>query len=120
MDIASVNLASDANLLNSASSILLTSDFNGDGKVNFKDVFLVQIAAIQSIFGRNDAIFDRNADGKVDILDIQETIADLGQESSLLDQQLAEIYQETRPYFSRFGLVRAILSEQYGAFTPAF
>lgn len=103
-----------------APAILSTSDLNGDGIVNFSDVFLVSNSAVLGkVLGRNDAIFDRNADGKVDFSDVQETIADLGEISSPLDQQFTELYQDTRKFFSRLGLVNAIL-EGYGAFTPEF
>lgn len=103
-----------------APSILSKPDFNGDGIVDFRDVFAVKFQALKSNFlGRNDAIFDINADGKVDRLDVQATISAFGQESSTLDQQLTEIYSDIKPFLSKVGLPRAILNG-YSAFTPEF
>lgn len=100
--------------------ILGSSDFNGDGIVDFSDIASVAIASIQgALFNRHDAIFDRNADGKVDVEDIRATIRDFGETSSLFGRQLAEIYQETKQYFSGLGVVTAAL-DGIGPFTQAF
>ena len=116
------NFGTDSSTLSSAfkaSPILSRPDFNGDGIVNLQDVFAIQFHRIFKPLVGEHAIFDVNADGRVDRFDVRATLAAFGQKSSELDLQLAEIYRDVSPFLSEIGHPRAIL-DGYGAFTPAF
>jgi hypothetical protein len=65
---------------------LLTPDFNGDRTVTTTDVEIIATA-----FGSADhPLYDLNGDGELTGLDIVLTVQQLGQTSSLLEQQIVK------------------------------
>ena len=104
----------------SASPILSQPDFNGDGIVNGRDVVRLSFELIKGRFtGNYNSIFDVNGDGIVNRQDLRLTVSAINEPSSLLDQQLATLYQDVKPFLSKFGMLNAITSG-FGAFTPEF
>lgn len=75
--------------------ILTTSDLNGDGVVNLRDLRLI---AKQVQRHRYEAIMDRDADGRLDIFDVILAIWDLGTRSSLFDRQMVALWDATKRY----------------------
>jgi|GEM_PF-1870258 len=73
--------------------LLSVSDFNGDGVVNRKDIHMLKDALHEHQYY---ALFDRNADDKLDYKDLYLAKADLHLTSSDTDQRLAKMYQRFR------------------------
>ena len=73
-----------------APPLLSVADFNGDGVVNDSDIRMMKLALHEKEYF---AIYDRNADGKLNKRDLYRAKSDYGQVSSPTDQQLAKMYQ---------------------------
>ncbi len=78
-----------------ASSLLSVGDFDGDGVVTHADVSLI---SDQNESGEYVAFYDLNADGVLDGQDVSATALAMGEASTTLDQQLAELYWSTEMY----------------------
>jgi hypothetical protein len=76
-------------------SILSVGDFDGDGVVSRSDIKLI---SHQSGSGEYIAFFDLNADGVINGGDVSQTARAMGEGSTLLDRQLAELYWATEKY----------------------
>lgn len=88
--------ASDHSSCGDASQMLLTvADFNADGRVTYKDMAMIRLAMYDKKYA---AIYDRNADGKLDRGDLYKAWSELGQVSTTTDQQLAKMYQRFRHF----------------------
>ncbi len=78
--------------------LLKVADFDGDGIVNHHD--LKQAGKYFRKYLRHGeyySLYDRNADGKITAIDISLTARDLGKESDLTDQQIAQLYHQLKP-----------------------
>ncbi|MFP3434377.1 hypothetical protein SB781_31945, partial [Paraburkholderia sp. SIMBA_061] len=62
---------------------------------------------------------DQNADGEITAQDILLTVFDLGQTSSLIEQQIVEVFEDSYQYYEENGLDNAI-KDRYLPFTPEF
>lgn len=76
------------------SPILSVGDFDGDGTVTHADVTLIA----NQLEDEYVPFFDLNADGALDGLDVSETANAMGEASTTLDQQLAQLYWGTERY----------------------
>ena len=97
--------------------ILLTGDLNGDGTVNFQDIISVARQWFSS--STYHPLFDQNADGEITAQDILLTVFDLGQTSSLIEQQIVAVFEDSYQYYGEDGLDNAI-KHRYLPFTPEF
>lgn len=76
-------------------TILSVADFNGDGTVTGKDIsLLARNVAKESYY----ALYDRNADGVLDNLDVTSATSDMGSTSTQTDQELAKMYQRFKHF----------------------
>lgn len=73
---------------------LSVGDFDGSGRVSLWDIVMY---AHQRHEGY-EAIYDRNADGRLDRWDILEVIFDCGAESTEFDRQLVELFHRYKKY----------------------
>ncbi len=77
--------------------LLKVADFDGSGIVDTHDLKSIGKAFRNFLqTGEYYSIYDRNADGEISGRDIALTARDLGKESDLTDQQLAQLYHELK------------------------
>lgn len=105
-----------------AQPLLSVADFNGDGKVNRKDMHMLRDAIHEHKYF---AIYDRNADGKLNHDDKHLVNNDMHKMSSDTDQRLAKMYQRFKHFqntsavdaqamnFSPFGSVLAFHGQHW-------
>jgi hypothetical protein len=96
-----------------ASPVLSVGDFDGSGRVGIHDLILV----IRQRY-RHDyvAFYDRNADYKLNGWDIVHTAFELGDSSTMMDQQIASVYWGTVAFRDQDTAIAA----GFMPFTPAF
>ena len=101
----------------SVTPLLRVADFDGNGKVNRKDIKALK-AHLFSAKGDDDyhPLYDLNADNKINLRDLVRATADLGTAVPLLDQQIARATQATMRYYGPQGLKHAI-ADGYLPFT---
>lgn len=78
--------------------LLSVGDFDGDGTVTHSDVSLI---SDQVESGEYVAFYDLNADGVLDGRDVSAAATAMGDASTTLDQQLAELFWSTEMYRDR-------------------
>jgi len=94
--------------------LLSVSDFNGDGKVTYKDIHMLKDALREHKYY---SVFDRNADGQLNHTDLHLAKKDLHSSSSLTDQQLAKMYQRFKHFqnVSGFDTIQSMNFQPFGS-----
>ncbi|MDJ0635927.1 MAG: hypothetical protein QNJ34_22260 [Xenococcaceae cyanobacterium MO_188.B29] len=93
----------------STTPIISVADFNGDGEVDSNDI--EDIISRYNSADEDDLyhpLYDRDADGDIDVNDIIKAVSDIGVDVPLLDQQIAQATQATMKYYGSDGLENAI------------
>ncbi len=105
------------NTPNSITKLLTVADFNGDGEVDRNDIDDI-ISRYNSTKGDDlyHPLYDRDADGDIDVDDIIEAVGTLGSDVPLIDQQIAQVTQATMQYYGSNGQDQA-LADGYIPFT---
>ncbi len=92
----SFNVIADDAVCGDVGQVLISvADFNGDGEVSGRDIALL---AREIGKGGYYALYDRNADGVLDNLDVTLASNDMGAVSSQTDQELAQMYQRFKHF----------------------
>lgn len=79
--------------MNGAKPITNVADFNADGQVNQGDVDKIKDVISQGIYY---TLYDRNVDGVLNDDDVEMTEADIGKNSSELDQNIATLFNNVK------------------------
>ncbi len=73
-----------------AKPLLSVSDFNGDGKVSWRDMHMIRDALRAPEYF---SLYDRNADGRLNYYDLHLAKRDWGKKSTSTDRQITKMYQ---------------------------
>ncbi|MGK7952989.1 MAG: calcium-binding protein [Xenococcaceae cyanobacterium] len=94
---------------NSLTPILSVADFDGNGSVEFDDIYDLA-SRYNAVAGEDDyhPIYDLNTNGEIDLEDILDAIDDYGEDVPLQDRQIAQATQATMKYYGSGGLEQAI------------
>ncbi len=103
---------------NSLTPILSVADFDGNGSVEFDDIYDLA-SRYNAVAGEDDyhPIYDLNTNGEIDLEDILDAIDDYGEDVPLQDRQIAQATQATMKYYGSGGLEQAI-EDGYLPLTP--
>ena len=78
-----------------ARPLLSVADFDGDGRVDYHDLVWLKRAIHE---GQYYALYDRNADNKLDIRDLAVAVRDLRKRSSAFDRELVAAFNRFRQF----------------------
>lgn len=103
---------------NLVAPLLTVADFDGDRDVDWQDMQDIASRIFLSS-GENNyhPLYDLDANGELNIVDLSRAVRTLGAEVPLLDQQIAQVTQATMKYYGPNGLQSA-LADGYIPMTP--